>query len=237
MAISGLILSAGKGERLKHKTLITPKPLIKVEGDYLIEHPINWLLKNNVKEIVINLWYKKEKFFPVLHELEKKYRIKFTLSLEEELMGTGGGIIKAAHLVSSDLLIVHNSDIICDVNGMDMLSMFTEEKLDMLLLCVPWVEGTTTLFYRNGKLSLHSGEGERLTYGGVSIINRKFLMDLPLTRGSFLDLILIPFLKNHRVSAFIHTGLWCDGGTEEGLENYKMIKNLMQKAEQTRGMR
>lgn len=64
-----IIMAAGKGERLLPITLITPKPLVKVNGVRMIDTIIDALHKNNIFEIYIVVGYLKEKFF----ELEKEY--------------------------------------------------------------------------------------------------------------------------------------------------------------------
>ena len=49
-----IILGAGYGKRLLPLTLKTPKPLIKIGTNCLLEKTIIFLLKNKVNEIVIN---------------------------------------------------------------------------------------------------------------------------------------------------------------------------------------
>ena len=57
-----IILAAGKGERMMPLTKTTPKPLIEVLGQPIIEHTIEVLRKKNINEIYIVVGYLAEKF-------------------------------------------------------------------------------------------------------------------------------------------------------------------------------
>ena len=51
-----MILAAGLGKRMKSYTKKTPKPLIKINNETLIEKIIKNLEKNNFKKIIINIF-------------------------------------------------------------------------------------------------------------------------------------------------------------------------------------
>ena len=57
-----LIMAAGVGKRLHPVTLSVPKPLVKVNGERMIETVIRALLANGINEIYIVVGYKKEQF-------------------------------------------------------------------------------------------------------------------------------------------------------------------------------
>ena len=51
--MTAIILAAGKGERLKPLTTLTPKPLIAVSGQTLLERNINCLAQSGEKKIIV----------------------------------------------------------------------------------------------------------------------------------------------------------------------------------------
>lgn len=67
-----ILLAAGMGTRLRPLTLETPKPLIKISGESIIERQIKSLKEIGVKEIVVVTGYLKEKF----DFLKEKYGVK-----------------------------------------------------------------------------------------------------------------------------------------------------------------
>src|SRR5690242_19148247 len=109
----GMILAAGKGERMRAMTEKTPKPLLKAAGSYLIEHAIQALIDAGIREIVINVSYLKEQIIAALGN-GARYGVKLLYSEEEERLETGGGIVKALPLLGTEPFVVLSGDIITD---------------------------------------------------------------------------------------------------------------------------
>ena len=55
--MKGIILAAGMGTRLRPLTLNTPKSLIEIKGETLIERQIRFLREKGVEEIVVVTGY------------------------------------------------------------------------------------------------------------------------------------------------------------------------------------
>ena len=96
-----MILAAGRGERMGALTQHTPKPLLEVNGKYLIEYAIENLVRAGIFEIAINLSYHSEQIKSVLGD-GKRYDISIFYSEEEERLETGGGIFKALPFFEKD---------------------------------------------------------------------------------------------------------------------------------------
>lgn len=58
----GIILAAGLGSRLKEITKVTPKPLISINDQPIIERNIEFMIEAGINRIIIVVGYMKEKF-------------------------------------------------------------------------------------------------------------------------------------------------------------------------------
>lgn len=69
---NAIIMSAGTASRFAPLSYELPKALIEIRGEVLIERQIRQLLEAGIKEIVVVLGYKAEKF----EYLKNKYDVK-----------------------------------------------------------------------------------------------------------------------------------------------------------------
>ena len=65
-----IIMAAGTGSRMQPLTFTTPKPLIKVNGERMIDSVIKALHKNGITEIYVVVGYLKEQFKVLTEEFE-----------------------------------------------------------------------------------------------------------------------------------------------------------------------
>mgnify|MGYP001326686325 CR=1 FL=1 len=108
--ITGIILAAGRGRRLKNFEL--PKSLIKYKNKYLIEHIINNFEKNHINNINIITGYKKkviEKNTNVKSYLHNKFWRKtnmvYSLTKADKVLSKNYSIISYADIYYSSELI------------------------------------------------------------------------------------------------------------------------------------
>ncbi len=95
MNVTGVVLAAGFGTRLRPSTEFCPKPLIPVAGVEPLFHALNQLSEIGVKDVVINAHYLPEKINAALVRWKKLLpNLRMHLSVEKEILGTGGAIQK-----------------------------------------------------------------------------------------------------------------------------------------------
>ena len=121
-----LIFAAGLGTRLKPLTDTMPKALVPVGSVPLLERVILRLKESGYRHIVINVHHFAEQIIDFI-EQNDSFGISVAISDERDLLReTGGGIKHAAHLLKSDHFLVHNVDIISDLD----IPLFGEKYLE-----------------------------------------------------------------------------------------------------------
>src|SRR3954451_17768825 len=94
-----LVLAAGLGTRMRPLTDAVPKPLVKVAGRALIDHVLDRLAQAGVTSAVVNVHHMAD---GIEAHLKSRTRPKITISNErDELLDTGGGVVKALPLLGS----------------------------------------------------------------------------------------------------------------------------------------
>ena len=96
--LPALILAAGRGERMRPLTDITPKPLLAVQGKPLIVWHLEALARDGVREVVINTAHLEEQFPAALGDGSRwGLRIRYSMEGREHggALETAGGMAQA----------------------------------------------------------------------------------------------------------------------------------------------
>jgi len=113
--MQAMILAAGLGTRLKPITDQLPKALVEVNGKTLLEIAIRNLIENDFRRIVINVHHYADKVKEYLNK--NTFAADIFISDESDLLlDTGGGIKHAQKYFDNSPILVHNVDIISDLN-------------------------------------------------------------------------------------------------------------------------
>ncbi|MBI4723130.1 MAG: NDP-sugar synthase [Candidatus Stahlbacteria bacterium] len=125
--MKAIILCAGYGERLKPLTNILPKPLFPVVGYPLLGHIIYYLKQFGVNEIGVNTHWLAEKIKEYLGD-GGEFGIKFHISHEPQILGIGGGIGAMRDFLNEDIFIVHNGDVLSNINLIPAIEYHKKNK-------------------------------------------------------------------------------------------------------------
>lgn len=123
-----MILAAGLGTRLRPLTDRIPKALVEVEGIPMLERVILRLREQGFDRLVVNIHHLGDQIDGFLSA--RDYGIEIEISDErEELLNTGGGIVKAMPLLFKDdrePVLIHNVDILSNA---DLGEVMGEESI------------------------------------------------------------------------------------------------------------
>ena len=114
-----LILAAGRGERMRPLTDVTPKPLLRAGGKRLIEWQIESLVRAGVREIVVNVAHLPDQFDAALGD-GRRYGAALRYSREgdsaDDALESLGGIVKALPWLGDAPFVVTSGDIVTDLS-------------------------------------------------------------------------------------------------------------------------
>ena len=121
--MNAFIFAAGLGTRLKPLTDTMPKALVPVAGKPLLAHVIEKLKAAGCKKIVINIHHFGEMIMDYVKE-NNNFGIDIVFSDEREmLLETGGAIKHAVDLLGDEPFLIHNVDIMSNV---DLQALWSE---------------------------------------------------------------------------------------------------------------
>ena len=212
--MKAMILAAGRGERLRPHTDITPKPLIQVGKHRLIEYHLINLAKAGLKDVVINISWLADQIREALGD-GSNYSLNISYSDEgEEALETAGGIINAMPHLGDEPFIVINGDIWCDYDLTRLMNRNLEYEAHLVLVNNP-EHNTEGDFALEDDMIKNTGD-EKLTYSGIGLYTQDFFAETKPGKKA-----LAPILRKkselNKVSGEIYTGKWVDIGTIERL--------------------
>lgn len=232
-----MIFAAGLGTRLRPLTNDRPKAMIEVNGKTLLETNIRKLVHFGFTEIVVNVHHFADL---VVHFLkENDFGANIIISNEQdELLETGGGLKKAADFLQGEPFLVHNVDILTDL---DLNAFYDFHQKNKALATLATRERETSrylLFDENqilhGWTNIKAGvvRQKRATendlffraFSGIHVID-PLIFELFTRTGKFsiIDTYL-DCAKNHLIQEYRHdSGLWLDVGKLESLKQAEVL--------------
>lgn len=201
--MKAMILSAGFGTRLKHYTTKIPKALVRYRNKPMISYQIELLKSLGVDEIVVNAHHHSHKIAEYFSS--NKFGVDGYVIVEEEILGTGGGILNAEQFFrDEDFFLVINVDV---ETNMDFERMIIyHQSLNPL--------ATIAVQNRISKRYLDFDDDMKLTgrakkidpsinqfaFNGVHIIsNRIFKLGLEIKYQDILDIYFKAIKENNEV--------------------------------------
>ena len=133
--MKALVFAAGLGTRLRPLTDHKPKALVELCGVTMLERVITNIKNCGITDVVVNVHHFGDQIIDFLKNKDN-FGINITISDERDLLlDTGGGILKARHLLEGDeAFLVHNADILTDLNLAEMIAYHKANGADVTLL-------------------------------------------------------------------------------------------------------
>jgi MurNAc alpha-1-phosphate uridylyltransferase len=220
-----MVLAAGLGTRMRPLTDTRPKPLVEVAGKALLDHMLDRLADAGVEIAVVNVHYLAEQI--ERHVVTRKTP-RIVISDERgQILGTGGGVVKALPQLGDAPFFHVNSDSIwiegVTPNLTRLAAAFDAATMDALLLLAP-TAGSVGYTGRGDFTMAPSGvltrRAERdvapFVYAGAAILTPAMFRGAP--QGEFsLTALFDRAAAAGRLHGFRLDGLWMHVGTPEAI--------------------
>jgi N-acetyl-alpha-D-muramate 1-phosphate uridylyltransferase len=217
--LGGMIFAAGLGTRFKPWTDKHPKALAVVHGKSLLQHNVEYLQRYGITNVVVNVHHFAGQIVDAI-EKNKGWGSHITISDEtDEVLETGGGILKAAPLFTADTIVVINVDILTDLD-LGRLIAFHQQWNPVSTLAVTdrttsryflFDEANTLCGWRNTKTGEEKIARTNATYipkafSGIHVISKQ-LLSLITREGKFSMVdVYLDLAKTHTIKGFDHSG-------------------------------
>lgn len=220
-----MIMAAGFGQRMRPLTNGKPKPLVEVKGIPLIEYGLARLTEAGCGLAVVNVHYLPDQ---IEAWARRKATPRIIISDErQELLDTGGGIIKALPLLGDEPFFVVNSDSIWIDRGKPalkrLIARWDDRHMDcLLLLCHPkrtigYDGHGDFLMDAEGRLTGRPEKDETgLAYIGAYLVHPRLFANVRLSKFS-MNLLWDKAIAQQRLYGIEHEGEWLHVGTPDAI--------------------
>ena len=227
-----MILSAGLGTRFKPWTDHHPKALAVVNGKSLLQRNIEYLQQFGIRNVVVNVHHFAEQ---IISAIEKNNGWGSNVSIsdeKEEVLETGGGVLKAKPLLKGKRFITLNVDILTDTDLGRMMDFHLQQRALITLATTERKTSRYLLFNQHNRLcgwrNTSTGD-ERISFPSDVLIQKAFsgmtimepsVFDLIEFEGKFsLIDVYLSLAAKHKIVGFDHSGgKLVDVGRTESVE-------------------
>ncbi len=148
-----MIFSAGLGTRFKPWTDNHPKALAVVNGKPLLQRNIEYLQQQGIKDVIVNVHHFAEQIENAIVENDGWGSNILVSDERDELLDTGGGLLKAKDLFTpGERFITCNVDILTDLDISRLLTFHQENKALISFAVTNRKTSRNLLFDENNRL-------------------------------------------------------------------------------------
>lgn len=212
--MEAIVLAGGFGTRLKSMVHDIPKPMAPVNGKPFLTFVLDELEKYHFTKVVLAVGYKYEIIMSYFGNSYKNMTIEY--AIENEPLGTGGAILQAVSLITSDYFFVINGDTLFKI---DFNQLILSEPL---VIASKYLSNNT----RYGQMKVESDyitafQEKGLSTagyinGGIYYISKEFLVNMSLPKKfSFEKELLEIRVKNNSIRTVIFDSYFIDMGIPE----------------------
>lgn len=217
--LKAVILAGGLGTRLRPYTYFLPKPMLPLGHKPVLEHIVDWLRENGVKEIVISVEYLR-RFIEEHFQDGRELGVHITYARARRPLGTAGQLKVAEKYLDKTFICIYG-DTILNFNLNDALKFHRERSALATIILKRYRTVLKYGFIELDKDGLvkrwrEKPEVEGLINTGCYIMEPRFLQYIPEGRMYGMDMAFKDALKaGEPVYGYRARGLFIDIGDKK----------------------
>lgn len=223
--VDAIILAGGLGTRLRGVLTGIPKALAPINNRPFLDIILSFLNRwDFIGRVVIAVGHMAEK---ILNEYEGKasYNYEILFSVEEKLLGTGGGIKKALQSTNTDTVLALNGDSYIDVDMGNLLGFHKGHDSDLTIVLKEMKDsdryGLVRLDADGRIISFEEKRPERRSgyiNAGVYAFKRELFDGVREDETVSIEEELFPSFLKKSVYGYVSRGMFIDIGVPETYE-------------------
>lgn len=222
-----IILSGGKGTRIKKITKKIPKCLIDINGKPFLYHQLKYLKKNKINNVVISVKYKSNLIKEYIEKYVDFMNVKL-ISDGKKPLGTGGAVINSLNYLKKNFFIIYgdsylrfNLNKLClnkNISTMGILKNIDKyDKSNVLLKRGNYI--------KYDKINNKSKKFSYIDYG-VSYVSNKLFTKYKKNKKIDLSLIFSEISKKNLLKGYVIKKRFYEIGSYNGINDLKkFLKN------------
>ena len=170
--MKAVILAGGLGTRLQPYTNSLPKPMLPLGEKTILEHLIEWVWKNGVKEIVLCVSYLRKKIEDYFGD-GKKFGVKIEYAISNKPLATAGQLKTAEKFIDGTFVCLYGDSIY----NFSLRSMIAQHKKSKSIV---------TMSLYDYKFNLKYGVIDTTKVGRVNSWNEKPKFSAKINMGCYV---------------------------------------------------
>jgi NDP-sugar pyrophosphorylase family protein len=230
--VKAMIFCAGLGTRFKPWTDTHPKALAIVNGKSLLQRNVEYLQKYDIWDIVVNVHHFADQIIDAIDK-SKGWGSNITISDEkDEVLETGGGLMKARKFLEGDTFLTINVDILTDANLKYFLATHQQEN-SLITLAITNRKTSRYLLFnkynrlcgwrniqtREERIALEAKDMFEKAYSGLAIFEPGVFDLIKLQHKFSLIDVYLSLAHDNKIAGFDHSeSKFLDVGKPESVE-------------------
>jgi mannose-1-phosphate guanylyltransferase len=221
--VDAVVLVGGMGTRLRPLTLSAPKPMLPTAGLPFLTHLLSRIADAGIEHVILGTSFKAAVFESEFGD-GSKLGLQIEYVVEDEPLGTGGGIANVASRLRYDTAVVFNGDVLsgCDLRALLDSHSSNDAEVTLQLVrvgdprafgCVPTdSSGAVTAFMEKTQ----DPPTDQIN-AGCYVFERSVIDQIPKGRAVSVEREVFPGLLSNglKVCGYVDSTYWRDMGTPE----------------------